>query len=96
MVEVPGVAVREEVGAEVEDKVKLDSLDHPNAGPTSRRVLTIRHLECARSITFMGNLHTGAKSQGLVPGKSSGSLRVSNETVTSLILTTYKTHCIMV
>ena len=54
---------------------------------------TLLH-QSVNDITFSGNRLIGVKSQGLVPGKSSGFQKVNNETVTNPILMTFKTHCI--
>ena len=108
MEEVLGVVVREEAEVVVEAvvvaktkvariRVRTDKvLGQVNAGPTSRRVLTTRRQGSVKNIMSMGNLHTGVKSRAHALGRISGFPKASIETVTNLILMTYKTHCIKV
>ena len=55
----------------------------------------ILQIQFVKNIMFSGNLHTGVKNQHLAHGKISGSLRLNNETGTSLILMTFKILFIM-
>ena len=110
MEEVLGVVVREEAEVVVEAvvvaktkvarirvRVRTDKvLGQVNAGPTSRRVLTTRRQGSVKNIMSMGNLHTGVRSRAPALGRISGFPKASIETVTNLILMTYKTHCIKV
>ena len=79
-------AVRVKAVREVRAQVK--------GGPTSRRVLIILLQASVKNIMSMGSQLTGVKNQLHVRGRTSGSRRASNETVTNLIFMTYKTLCI--
>ena len=105
MAEVPGVEVVKEEAVEVvvkvkevRDKARVKEVRRDQGqvkgGPTSRRALITLHQGSVKNIMSMGSLHTGVRSQPLVHGRTSGSLRVNNETMTNLILMTYKTLCI--
>ena len=58
-------------------------------------MLITLHQVFVKNIIYMGNRHIGVKSQGHVPGKSSGCPKDNNETVTSPTLLTYKILYIM-
>ena len=100
---VVGVAVQVEVPEDqvsLEDRVKVKAgikvagviiID----GPTLKSMQITLHRQSAGNITFMGNLLIGVRSLNLALGRTFGFPNLNNETVTSLILMTFKTPYIM-
>ena len=100
---VVGVAVQVEVPEDqvsLEDRVKVKAgikvagviiID----GPILKSMQITLHRQSAGSITFTGSLLIGVRSRRPAHGKISGSLKISNETVASLTLVTFKIFCTM-
>ena len=100
---VVGVAVQVEVPEDqvsLEDRVKVKAgikvagviiID----GPILKSMQITLHRQSAGNITFMGSLLIGVRSRRPAHGKISGSLKISNETVASLTLVTFKIFCTM-
>ena len=82
------------VAAKVVEVVRARAVKVVIGGPTSRKVLTTHHHQSVKNIICTGNRLTGVRNQPHALGRTSGSLRVSNETSTSLILVTFKTFYI--
>ena len=91
---VVGVAEQvEEEEVEVKIMVKVVK-EVVTGGPTSPSMRIIPRIQSVKNIMFLGKVLIGVKSQLHVRGRTSGSRRASNETVTNLIFMTYKTLCI--
>ena len=100
-VEVEGVEAEEVVRVRLRVRIKAtrvrvvrEGQAQVRGGPISRRVLITLLQASVKNIMSMESQLTGVKNQQPVRGRTSGSQKVSNETVTNLIFMTYKTLCI--
>ena len=87
----------EEQVEETEEEVRIvvkEVKEVVTDGPTSRRVRITLHRQSVKNITFLGSQLIGVKNQTPALGKISGFQKLSNETVASLTLVTYKIHYI--
>ena len=89
------------MAAEVVETVEVEEVEvrartkgSLTGGPTSQKVQIIPRIRSVKNITFLGKVLIGVRSQSLVLGRIILYQRISNETVASLDLKTYKKLCI--